>query len=605
MGKRESGQLFQSDLYSFQEVRLVIFGLLGVLATAMIMSSCANRGVITGGEKDTIPPELLSSVPYNQSLDYNGTEIVLTFDERIQAPQLKRKLLITPFTDTPYKFKVNKYVVQLTFDEPFSDSTTYTLNFADAITDVTENNPGQNVSIAFSTWHVIDSLTIFGKIRDLLTDQPVEGAAVSVYAAQDTTDIFTDKPYYFAFTNEQGQFSIQNMRGGYYRIYAFKDENGNYLNESGTEAHGFIRDTLLIEEVNDSLRIGLILQDVQDLRFVNSRSQGNRFDVRYNKYVKSYSIAPLDSGEMVPANNLVSENLTIRFYNQGRVTSDSTGYILTAYDSVGNSQVDTVYAKFSEREVKPDEIEPSVRPASRASIGEELTVTMTFSKPIRDFNLDSLFVKYDTLRTDPIDSTGTWSWNENRTRLTLDLTLDRQYLPTALSEMRQRIDSLITLDTLAGIHIDSAKKQRGLKRKINPRRVRLYSGKGAFISVEDDSTSRNQYSYSFREAGKFGQISGRIEIDSTYFIVQLIDADYKVIRQVENETDYVFANINPGTYNVRVLVDADGDNQWSYGNIRLGTEPEPIYFHSTFIELRENWEINNINVTIPQAVNKL
>ena len=55
--------------------------------------------------------------------------------------------------DTQYKVKVNKYIVQLTFEEPFADSTTYTLNFADAITDVTENNPAPNAVIAFSTWH--------------------------------------------------------------------------------------------------------------------------------------------------------------------------------------------------------------------------------------------------------------------------------------------------------------------------------------------------------------------------------------------------------------------------------------------------------------------
>ena len=553
--------------------------------------------MVTGGDKDTIPPEFVSSIPYNQSLNYKGTEIVLTFNERVQAPQLKRKLLITPFTDTPYKLKINKNVVQLTFDESFSDSTTYTLNFADAITDVTENNPAQKVSIAFSTWHIIDSLTIFGKIVDLMTNQPVDAAAVSVYQANDTLDIFSGKPYYFAFTDEQGQFSIQNMKGGYYRIYAFKDENSNYLNESASEAHGFIPDTLLIEDISDSLRIGLILQDVQELKFVNTRSNGNHFDVRYNKYIESYTVQTMDT-LINPFLSILSEDQqSIRFYNKTFNTEDSIGYFINVSDSIGNNQLDTVYIKFTDREIKKEEFNVFISPGTRSKINEEVYVKINFNKPVLSLNKDSIWAEYDTLRSVRIDSISQSEWNWNRSSFQMTVQLEKNYLRDTLEKYKTIQDSLNLLNPIDTASVDSLEITEPPK-KINPDQVSLVFGKGAFISIENDSSKSVRHDYTFRDPEKFGIISGQIEIDSIHFIVQLINDKYEIIREIANQKNYLFDFVPAGKYNIRVLVDTNNNGVWSYGNIMEGIKPEEVYFHPTFIELRENWEINEINLTI-------
>jgi len=454
MGKKESEQLLKSDLHTYQKIRFSFFFLFGTLMAALIASSCANRGVVTGGERDTIPPELLNSVPFNQSLDFKGTQLILTFNERVQAPQLKRKLLITPFTDTPYKIKINQNVVQLTFEQSFNDSTTYTLNFTDAITDVTENNPAQNVSIAFSTWHIIDSLSITGKIVDLMSDQPIEAIAISVYQVKDTVDIYSGKPYYFAFTDEQGRFSIQNMKGGYYRIYAFKDENSNFLNESASEPHGFIPDTVFINESIDSLQIGLILQDVQELRFVNTRSNGNHYDVRYNKYIHSYRVQSMDSINNLFPSTLSGDHAVIRFFNDGLNEGDSLGYYLSVSDSVGNNLLDTVYVSFTNREIRQDEFELSITPTNERKINELVDVRIKFNKPVISMNTDSILVKYDTLKTMRIDSISQIQWNWNRSALYMTLQLDQDYLPTVLKEHQQIQDSLAQLDSLSNPEAD-------------------------------------------------------------------------------------------------------------------------------------------------------
>ncbi len=596
MGKKESEQLLKSDLCSFQKIKLCIYSLFGIMVLSLTLLACANKGVIDGGEKDTIPPTLINTIPFNQSLDYSGTEIVLTFDERVQATQLQRKLLITPFTDTRYKVKINKNIVQLSFEESFTDSTTFTLNFSDAITDVTENNPAKNVIVAFSTWHIIDSLSIFGKIVDLMSNQPVEAAAVSVYEAEDTLDIFSGKPYYFAITDEFGRFTIQNMKGGKYRLYAFKDENSNYLNEPSSESHGFIRDTLEIESQTDSIFVHLILQDVQELKFVNTRSNGNHFDVRYNKYVESYSFQPMDSTADLFPSILTSENLVVRFY-KNQIVKDSVGYYLTVNDSVGNSSTDTIYLKFTDRKLNLSKLEIEHSPTNGADINESLQLKLEFNKPIQSFNYDNLLIKYDTSKSDRIDSIGDLVWNWNKTRLTITAQLEKNYLADELKRLKILKDSLTRLDSIRGIRADTT-MNKVKQRKIDPNKIQFYSGYGSFLSIENDSSEIIRSTYTFKNSEKFGKISGEISIDSTYFIVQLINNSYEVVNELYNQKKYQFDFVPPGKYNIRVLVDLDDNSQWSYGNIKHGITPERIVFHPTFVELRENWEINNINLVI-------
>ncbi|MEQ9424131.1 MAG: Ig-like domain-containing domain [Cyclobacteriaceae bacterium] len=606
MGQEKPEQLFKPDLHTFQKIRWTVFSGIISLFLAAIFNSCANRAPVTGGEKDTIPPIMISSNPADQSLNFDDTEITLIFDERIQAQQLKRKLLITPFTETQYKVKAVKNTLVVSFEEPFDDSTTYSLNFADAIADVTENNPAKNVSIAFSTWGKIDSLFMYGKVVDLYTNKPIEGAAISVYQANDTLDIFTGKPYYFAFTDEYGAFRIQNMKSGHYRLYSFNDANGNFLLESKDEAHGFLRDTFDVSSFQDSIVFKLVKQDVQELKLVNRRSNGSHFDVRVNKLIHEYELVPIDSGSKTYPSNIVNDNDVIRFYNTDLSEGDSIGYYLTIKDLVGNELIDTTYIKFTNRQIRTDELSMSASPGNNAGIVDSLNVTFKFNKPIKSFNPDSLLIKYDTLRTDRVDSVATVTWNWNRTEFQFQSLLDKQFLQTegplvkAQREAdRLRIDSLITIGEL-----DSTSRLQPLKEEqiINPNQVFLYIGDAAFISLEDDSSQFQLNKYVFKNPENYGIVSGTISASDKSFTIQLINKEFAVIKKSKNQNNYRFNYVPAGSYKIRVMLDANNDGEWSAGNLKEGIEPEPVLFTPQFFELRENWEVNNIDLNLDSLV---
>ncbi|MEJ0054532.1 MAG: DUF2141 domain-containing protein [Bacteroidota bacterium] len=64
---------------------------------------------------------------------------------------------------------------------------------------------------------------------------------VGIYQ-QDTFDIFTDTARYFTKTDKKGRFSLDNVKNGKYKIYAFDDKNKNLKVESRTERFGFLSD---------------------------------------------------------------------------------------------------------------------------------------------------------------------------------------------------------------------------------------------------------------------------------------------------------------------------------------------------------------------------
>lgn len=81
-------------------MRSYITRILGIAMMALIISSCANRGSPSGGEKDIEPPVITSEKPENFSTNYKGGEIVITFNEYVKIKDLRKQLIISPPMDT-------------------------------------------------------------------------------------------------------------------------------------------------------------------------------------------------------------------------------------------------------------------------------------------------------------------------------------------------------------------------------------------------------------------------------------------------------------------------------------------------------------------------
>ena len=57
---------------------------ISILLASLLLINCAKRTTISGGDKDTIAPKIINSLPKNFSTNFEGNEIKITFDELIK-----------------------------------------------------------------------------------------------------------------------------------------------------------------------------------------------------------------------------------------------------------------------------------------------------------------------------------------------------------------------------------------------------------------------------------------------------------------------------------------------------------------------------------------
>ena len=163
-----------------------------------LLVRCAQQVPPTGGPKDVTPPNVVSTFPKNQTINFNEQVIELEFDEYVTVDNINQQLLITPEIEGIYTTKIKPKGARLVFDKPFKANTTYSLNFRNTFKDISERNPARNVKLVFCTGSTIDSLRVSGEVVDLQTNQPTLDALVGLYRFSDTLQFSKNRPYYFA-----------------------------------------------------------------------------------------------------------------------------------------------------------------------------------------------------------------------------------------------------------------------------------------------------------------------------------------------------------------------------------------------------------------------
>src|SRR5690606_26565587 len=171
----------------------------------LLLPSCAKRGFITGGAKDTIPPKIMNSSPENFTTNFSGKEIKIVFDELIKVKDINKQLIISPPMDKrPIiipQGSASKYI-SIKIQDTLQPNTTYSFNFGQSITDNNEGNPYSQYRYVFSTGNYIDSLQIVGKIKDAFEQKTEKFVSVQLYDATTFSDstIYKETPLYIANT---------------------------------------------------------------------------------------------------------------------------------------------------------------------------------------------------------------------------------------------------------------------------------------------------------------------------------------------------------------------------------------------------------------------
>ncbi len=572
------------------------FILISLLTCYQLITSCANVSPPSGGPRDTIPPIRITTIPENKITNYKGKTINMEFDERVRTNNIKDQLIITPLIEFDYEYILKKNNIKLIFEESFQDSTTYTLNFRESIQDITEGNPTRDNKFTFSTGSFIDSMSISGYIKDLLTYDTLENIVVGLYRAEDTVTIFNGSPYYFTEIEDDGSYFIENIKNGSYLLYAFLDANKNLKLETNTEAYAFAKDTIQLDTGLFKKNIDLIRQDLTDLRILTSLASGKYYDINFNKHIIEYSIHPINNDHQL-FTNLAKETKTIRCYNNFS-DIDSLQVAFTAYDSIQNQISDTVFVKFNKSQRKKDEFTIQISPENNTSIEPLLYININFSKPILTLNTDSIFIQYDTTKIMDIHDS-LFVWNDKKDKLSILIEIDKSKADTILHHRikldKIKKDSLETIQKDTQIKKQVSKNKKDDSPKIN-KGLQLYFGTNSFLSADQDSSKSFGYNYKFIVPEEYGIQSINILTSYENFMFQLLSERFELIREIKNQKTITMKNLKPGNYKIRVLIDENNDGIWSPGNMIKRIEPEPVYIHPEKIIIRADWQ-TSLNLT--------
>lgn len=520
-----------------------IFKNILLISIIILIYACAKQSTPMGGEKDLDPPVLVSIKPANESTNIKPQTIELEFNEYVKLDNASKQIIITPRINKDEMVVTaikNRVVIKLNQD--LEDSTTYVFNFQKSIQDITESNPAENLKLVFSTGNDIDSLKFSGRVSYLFPqkDKFIKDVLVGLYEKNDTTDVLTASPYYIAATDSSGNFEITNIKAGEYRAYAWFDSNNSLKAEDKSEPYGFLGDTILINNDIQNVQFYISKADLSDLKINRSSTVGENFDVILSKFPTETTIDHEDFGQKLFYRR---NEKNLRFYHT-ELRNDSIATRLNFKDSVGN-QIDTlIYLKFEESDRKKESLE--ITSNSGSSFLKNLRAEFTFNKPLKKINYDSLIVKYDTASI-------------------IQIIPDWVSLVDSTDFTKLKIEIPIS---------DSIAKST----------FQIYAADSTFFDVENQFNDKKiEANYKkLNPETLVTELIVEVASDKRPLLIELLDKAGKTYRQayLENTNKYSFTNLEPNTYQVRVIIDENKNRMWDPSNMNYNRQSESVYYYT-------------------------
>ncbi len=518
-----------------------------------------------GGPRDEDPPKVTDMNPKDQSLNTKPEEIIITFDEYIKLDNANKNILITPrINKDEVIFTALKNTLVIKLNQELEDSTTYVFNFQKSIQDLSEGNPAENLKLVFSTGKSIDSLTFSGSVNSYFSgknDKP-EDAIVGLYPINDTTNVFIAPPYYLTQVDSARRFNISNIKAGKYLAYAWQDDNNSLKAEYKSEAFDFITDTISINENIEGVQFNLSKGDQNPIRLLRSSTLGSNYLIVLNKMPVDITLENEKLGNEI---FYTLGDKRINLFSDAPI-SDSLKVNINLKDSVGYQIDSLVWAKFEESDRKPEKL--TITPNSGKNFYQTLPIELTFNKPVKSINYDSLYIAYDTASMIQI-TPEMLSFKDSLRRDIINITLtipdsipyDAFTLKAADSTFRD-IEGLYNEGPLSGNY-------KRLKRE----------------TLAD-------------------AITGTIQDTEGPFIIQLLDSKGDIKREsyVETGNKFSFSLIEAGNYQIRIIEDANRNHRWDPANYEERRYAERVFYYidpetsSKNITIRGGWTLEDLQI---------
>lgn len=606
-----------------------------IFTLLLIIASCAQQGAPIGGPEDVTPPVVVKANPANYSTNMHQEKIMITFDEFLDMGNFAQELIVSPPMEEKPEVKLKNKTLIIEFEEELKEDVTYTFNFGEGIKDLNEKNVLLNYEYVFATGEKLDSLSVKGKLKNAF-DLSIPETPINIMLYSELNDSLplTDIPYYVGRTDKEGNFAVNNLRGGIYKLFVLKDGNNNFLFDLPNEQIAFLDSSLYVD--GDYFRKILIESGLYDSSDLIPDTTANAPDTR--------SLAQ-DSLNMTSDSTLLSNDsleITKPDFNSIYVdlfmfTEDPLNQFISDYSRKDRSSLKMVfnlplsdsfsYAPIYPPELQYDDLIPEFgikRDSLTLWLSDTITATIdTISLRLQYTILDTLgnpLISVDTLKFNYRESSSSKksAKEKEKTDKTLKIKTIRNKgkqhilkdlnftLTTPVKDIDPtKFNMFIIPDTIEipeplAPFIDSFNIRRVKIRKKwkeeGSYRIVLYPG--AINDIYGASNDTMDINFKIRPLAEYGRINLSLENVEDPILIQIFKSDKIITQREAKESDtFVFDFVEPDTYRIKFIHDRNNNGKWDSGKYLEGIQPEHVEFLPKDLKVRANWD-HDITYTI-------
>lgn len=577
-----------------------------VLVFAIV--SCANRAAgPTGGPKDSIPPVVLRTVPLNNALNYKKKEIQVFFDENISLEKVNENVVISPPQKTQPIVKANARVLTVSMQDDLQDSTTYSILFGNAIVDLNEKNPLPNYTFSFATGSEIDTLQVSGKLIKAENLEPMPGVLVGLHKNLHDTAILRDQFTRVAKTDDEGRFTIQNIKAGSYKLYALLDLDRDFRYQPGEEVAFY--DSIVIPEIKMVQQTDTLWKDSVEIDTIKTESKLTYLpnnlllklfkENRKRQYLvkserpaeKYFNLFFNDKQDNLPKIEPLNFDVDTRFLIQKTEKLDSLVYWMP--DS-------TVY--------RQDTLKMAVTYLKSDSVFQLVSTTDTLNLILRNPRITGKSKNSEVKPVVPL----TYKSNlVGSFDIYSDIWLEfEEPLVSVLTEkikLVHKVDTVLKPIDFSWLPMDSIRRKFAIRYAWKPQEsYELQIDSAAFVSIYERTTPAQTIPFKIKSLDEYSAMKIVLQEFDSLAVLQVLDAKETVIQtQRAKVKGNLFEYLKPGEYFVRLFIDTNRNGIWDPGDLGKRLQPEPVYYFNKKLTLRANWELEEtFNHLDPVMLNK-
>lgn len=553
-------------MVKFKIIRIIILSIL-------FFSSCALQLPPQGGEIDLTPPEIVSTYPISGTVNYSKKYFEIKFSEYVDKRSFIEALFISPTIEGEMIIDWSGKTVEVYFPLGFKENTTYVITIGSDVVDLNNKNRMANAfNLYFSTGSKIDEKVISGKVYDIQAD----GTMLFAYKFKsDTTNYLLEKAEYISQCGKDGQFLIQGLPQGTFRIFAVKDQFRDLIFQAEQDLIGIPSEDIYLSE-NDSsyegvyyylTKIDTLPPRVLDVKMLDQKHILVKFSEDINsKILKNESFTIVDSSsnlfikiqylfnpigksdelvlipeQIIKTNSelfLIISNIEDNFQNI--LINEKLGFVLSEKPDTNSIRI----LKIEPSDFKLDFINPSIK--------------IFFDDAFQKEQIEKALALFDV--------------NNNN-------------VPFNISFSNDAIIEIIPIQKL--------KPDNKFRLEIIMNNLPDASGNVMDTTIVYNFSTKNEF--------EFSGISGRIVSDKKNLLLILesdLNKDNKKIMEVDSTGKFEFERIIPGKYKLWAFEDKNKNGEYDFGTLSPFEFSEKFYFYPEVLEIKPRWSLTDIIFTI-------